>query len=274
MARPIIKYAGGKDRLWPQLSELMPKTFSRYFEPFLGGGAVFFRLMEQGFSGEAFLGDINQSLIEMYEEVRDDVDDVIEVLKQLEQDHSKETYYAARDVYNGSGEVSRAERAALFVYLNKTGFNGLYRVNTKNLFNTPWGKKKTFVCDEPALRAASAVLQKASLTYGAFEDTISSAQPGDFVYLDPPYMPTSDTANFTMYASGGFGVEQQRFLADVCQLLDDGGVKFMLSNSDTLLTCELYSKWNITKVLAKRSVSGKGSGRASVLELVVRNYDE
>ncbi len=268
---PIVKWVGGKTGLLGQLLPLLPKgvELMRHVEPFVGGGALFFRLQPR----RALLCDINTSLISVYETIRDQVEAVIPHLQRLARRHSTDAYYAVRSRYNSSVRCSRSERTAMFIYLNKTCFNGLHRVNHKGEFNVPAGRyKNPRILNVEALRAASRQLSCAQLRADGFEHLLASAKPGDFVYFDPPYEPVSQTANFTSYAQGGFSREDQIRLRDVFVELDRRRCKLMLSNSDTPLIRNLYRKFRVNRVAALRAINCDGRNRGRVSELVVRNY--
>lgn len=269
---PIVKWAGGKGRLLAQLTPLLPAGVEsmRHVEPFVGGAAFFFARRPE----RALLCDVNPALVGLYEAVRDEVDQVIEALSSLAYAHAAGSqYYAVRTRYNDRERGSRAERAAMFIYLNKTCFNGLHRVNRRGEFNVPEGRYvNPKILDEANLRAASQVLKSATLHRGGFEDGLELVRPGDFVYLDPPYEPVSTTANFTAYAEDAFTRADQTRLRDVFAELDRRGAKLMLSNSDVPFIRELYGKWRIDTVAAPRAISCNAEGRAKVTEVVVRNY--
>lgn len=271
-ARPFIKWVGGKGRLRHALMALLPPgvELMRHVEPFVGGGALFFARQPE----RALLCDINRDLIGTYESVRDEAQAVIRHLRRLSRSHDKTHYYGLRERYNQRRTRSRAERAAHFIYLNKTCFNGLYRVNRRGEFNVPMGRYKSpRILDEEALLAASAQLASAELLCTPFEELIGRVRPGDFVYLDPPYEPLTRTANFTSYAQDGFSQDDQRRLRDVVRELDRRGAKVMLSNSDVPFIRQLYRGMRIDQVMAPRAVSCVGSKRGAVAEAVVRNYE-
>lgn len=268
--KPFIKWAGGKGRLLSQLEPLLPEGVERmrYVEPFLGGGALFFRRRP----AHAILADLNAALVHTYEAVRDEVDCVIAHLARLARAHSTERYYQIRERYNAGG-LSRAEHAATFIYLTKTCFNGLHRVNKKGEFNVAAGcYKNPRILDEDTLRAASHALSNAELRHASFDALLEYARPGDFVYFDPPYAPVSKTACFTSYAEDGFGPEDQVRLRDVYRALDRRGCRLMLSNSDVPFIRDLYRDYRINTVTALRSISGDAAKRGPVNEVVVRNY--
>jgi len=269
-AAPILKWAGGKGRLLAQLLPLMPPGSDRmrHVEPFVGGGAMFFAQAP----ARALLSDVNPALVRTYEAVRDDVEAVIARLGVLAKGHGRDAYYRIRERYNRC-RLGDAEHAATFLYLNKTCFNGLHRVNRKGEFNVPAGRyANPRILDEEALRAASDLLATAELRCASFESLIEWARPGDFVYLDPPYEPTSDTASFTSYARDGFSSTDQERLRDVFRALDRRGCKLMLSNSDHPLIRRLYRGYAIDEVAAARAINCNGKGRGRVIEVVVRNY--
>ena len=241
----------------------------RHVEPFVGGGALFFARRPE----RALLADVNPQLCATYEAVRDEVERVIAHLRTLSAAHGPERYYHVRHRYNHGQRLSRAERAAMFVYLNKTCFNGLHRVNRRGEFNVPAGRyQNPRILDEGLLRAASAELQRAELRCASFEGLLAWAKPGDFVYFDPPYEPVSQTANFTAYAQQGFGREDQTRLRDVYAELDRRRCKLMLSNSDVPFIRDLYRKFRIDLVAAPRAINCDATRRGLVSEVVVRNY--
>lgn len=282
MARPFIKWAGGKTQLLGQFQELYPSSWFSYFEPFIGGGAVFFDVWHRSASHTwtGMISDLNDKLIETYKAIESDHKAVAEALGELQAQaagHPKETYYEARDRFNGMVDAKGPELAALFIYLNKNGFNGLYRVNRNGVFNVPWGQRKKLPAlpSQEELKEVADVLQHYAMITASYRDVLGKF-PGehDFVYLDPPYVPLSDTANFTGYTAGGFGALDQRTLADVFQNLTERGVKVMLSNHDTPELRKLYENidCNITVVKARRAINRDGTKRGHVDEVVIRNY--
>jgi len=277
LATPFVKWAGGKGQLLQQYEPLFPITFRDYFEPFVGGGAVFFFLHSQGrLRGGATLSDSNEELMNCYRVIRDHVDELVEKLWEHDaQKMDKDYYYKVRK-WDRDGRIenmSAAERAARTIFLNRTCYNGLYRVNSKGQFNVPYGRyKNPTVCDEQNLRAASQALQGVDLYTEDFERCLKRVKPGDFVYFDPPYHPLSATSSFTSYTKEDFGEEEQRRLARVFQKLEQRGCKVMLSNSDTPLVWKLYEDYRIGRVEANRAISCKASTRKGVTELVILNY--
>jgi DNA adenine methylase len=268
-AKPFLKWVGGKSQLLPEISKRIPLNYDRYFEPFLGGGAVFFYLQPK----QACLVDINEELIDVYRVVRDKVEELISDLKHHIYD--KEYYYKLRNVDRESkySTWSDVQKASRFIYLNRTCYNGLYRVNSKNQFNTPFGRyTNPTILDEANLRACSAVLRNVELRVGDFRIIESSLKIKDFVYFDPPYIPLTKTANFTGYSRNGFDENLQRSLCDFCHRLNDRGIQFMLSNSSAPLVLELYKSFNIEYVLASRAINSQANKRGQIPEAIVTNY--
>ncbi|RZM77802.1 DNA adenine methylase [Leptolyngbya iicbica] len=266
--RPFVKWAGGKGQLLPELVARVPQQFNRYFEPFLGGAALFFHLQPQ----QAVLSDSNPDLINLYRVIRDQVEELIEDLGRHVYD--REYYYRLRQVDRTPeyGQWTVVQRASRFIYLNKTCYNGLYRVNSRGEFNVPFGRyKNPTILDEENLRACHAALQGVTVKCRDFRETCRQLGEGDFVYFDPPYMPVSTTASFTGYTREGFGERMQEKLASLCRELDRRGVRFMASNSDTPLMRELYQGFNVEVVYAARPINSQGRKRGRVPEVVVRN---
>lgn len=269
---PILKWAGGKGRILPLLLPMLPANVRelRHIEPFVGGGAMFFARRPES----AYLSDANGALIETYRCIRDHVELVIVELGKLAKSHCKEQYYLSRDRYNTSLPNS-IERAALFIYLNKTCFNGLYRVSKRGQFNVPMGRyKNPRILDAIKLRTASRTLESATLCCHGFNVVCDRTTSSNFVYLDPPYDPISDTANFTSYTVGDFTRHSDHvYLRDCVDRMTERGVWCMVSNSDTPFVRQLYAGFRIRTISAPRSVSCKGSDRKSVNELVITNYE-
>ncbi|MFM1918496.1 MAG: Modification methylase LlaDCHIA [Candidatus Hydrogenedentota bacterium] len=271
--RPFLKWVGGKGQL---LGELLPRveaacSIERYHEFFLGGGALFFHLSSLGMLGRQppQLSDANQRLIEVFDALRKDANGVLAPLREHARLHSPEHYYATR----ASVPDTPAARAARIIYLNRTCFNGLYRENSRGEFNVPMGRyDNPLICDAANLRAVSVALKRARITCQGFEQAAEAVAPGDFVYLDPPYDPVSETANFTSYHAMAFGREQQRQLAATYRMLDQRGARLLLSNSDTPFIRELYAGFRIEVVMASRNVNSRADRRGRVAELLIRNY--
>jgi DNA adenine methylase len=264
--KPPLKWAGGKRQLLSQLLELMPANYEGYAEPFVGGGALFFALEPEN----AVLIDKNEELINFYMVLRDDVDALIEDLKKHK--NTKEYYYMVRSL--DPNQLSKVERASRFLFLIKTGYNGLWRVNSKGQHNVPYGKYRNVnIVDEPTLRRASQLLSTATILHGDFELIRDYAKPGMFIYFDPPYHPVSETANFTKYTADDFTEKDQIRLAQLFKDLDSMGCLLMLSNSDTPFIRELYKDYNITVVKARRAINCRADRRGPITELVIRNYE-
>jgi DNA adenine methylase len=263
-ARPFLKWAGGKRQLLPHLLRHVPRHMGRYFEPFVGGGALFFSVRPE----RATLADVNARLVRAYRGVAEQVDEVVRLLRDYP--HDSKFYYRLRAQAVDGG--SDAEVAAWFIYLNRTGYNGLYRVNRRNEFNVPFGRyANPTVCDEPTLRACAAALSEKTLLVDDFENVVAGARRGDFVYFDPPYAPLSATSSFTSYTASGFGPEDQKRLRDVAMKLKRRGVHVLLSNSSAPVVKELYGEgFEVLEVPAMRMVNSRGTGRGAVAELVIR----
>jgi DNA adenine methylase len=276
---PFVKWAGGKRKLAPLLIETFPQEFDplkhRYFEPFIGGGALMFALGQQDSEifipgKNLFINDMNPELTNTYEVIRDSVSLLIKELEKLSKKINEKTFYEIRATIP-RGKVARAAR---FIYLNKTCFNGLWRVNSKGDFNVPFGKSKNpslFVEDN--LRACSNRLKGSTITTLSFEKAISAARKGDLVYLDPPYIPLSASASFSAYAKEGFGQNEQELLAETILKLTSKGVFVLLSNSDTPLTRKIFKKaLTLRRVLMARTISSSGTTRNPVYEVLGMNY--
>ncbi|MBI3893417.1 MAG: DNA adenine methylase [Candidatus Wallbacteria bacterium] len=264
---PFLKWAGGKRQLLEQFARFLPSagSYGAYHEPFLGGGAVFFRLLPR----RAILSDTNAELIQCYETIRDDVETVIAALGPCLNDESFYYQMRARD----PGSLSRAVRAARTIYLNRTCYNGLYRVNRAGLFNVPFGRYESpVVCNEPALRAAAGALAGVELRVQPFAAVLKATRSEDFVYFDPPYQPLSTTSSFTAYTKEVFGEAEQRELARVFGQLHEAGCRVMLSNSDTPLVRELYAHFRIEQVMANRAINSKSTGRGKIPEVLVLSW--
>lgn len=272
--RPILKWAGGKARLVPSILPLLPASIDTYYEPFVGGAAVFFALASEQRFRRAVLSDLNAELVDVYRGVKKDVEQVIRLLREYRRRHDSDTYYRTREIDPRS--IDLVERAARLIYLNKTGYNGLYRVNRAGQFNVPFGSYvNPAICDEERLRGAAMALRARGvrLAVGDFAEMTRQAQPGDAVYFDPPYVPRSTTANFTSYHSEVFGLEAHQRLAQTLEELTQRGVRTVLSNSDTRFTRRLYDKqrFDVRRVLVTRPINSKSTARGRVGELLVDN---
>lgn len=277
--RPFLKWAGGKTQLLPQFARLYPPAdqIKRYVEPFLGGGAVFFHVRSVLNPEKAVLWDNNEELIATFRAVRDEVEEVICRLRDLKRRHAAQgkTHYLK---IRAQRPKKPASTAARLIYLNKTCFNGLYRVNSRGEFNVPMGcYKNPAILDEDGLREASRQLKRAEIDARDFKELPRFAKPGDFVYLDPPYHPMSSTSYFTSYTRDSFGEDDQRALSRVYEELCRKGCFVMLSNSDSPFINRLYSRFDsqkihVHRVSARRNINSRAERRGPVTELVVVNY--
>lgn len=296
--KPILKWAGGKRQLLPRLRRYYPRIFDRYLEPFLGSGAVFLDCHNQGLleSREVRLSDINADVIGCYRMVRDGVDEVIDALLALEAGHregGRRHFYAVRDDQFNSlrrrvhASANPADRytpalAAMLIYLNRTGYNGLFRVNSRGAFNVPAGRYSSVtICDAPNLRRLSQALRRPGLTLDVrgFESALADGRAGDFVYLDPPYAPVSRTAHFTSYTAGRFGADEQASLQRTVVALARNGAAVLLSNSVAPDIRRLYADdmsarsagLRATTVPARRAINSRASRRGAVREYLITN---
>lgn len=268
--RPVLKWAGGKRRLVPVILERLPESIDTYYEPFVGSGAVFFALAARRRFRRAILSDRNQELINVYKALKKDHRAVISLLREYRTRHTHDVYYEVRA--QTPKDLDLFESAARTIYLNKTGFNGLYRVNRAGQFNVPLGRySNPNICDEPRLELAATVLKRVRLEVKDFEAACQESGQGDAVYFDPPYVPLSKTSNFTAYHHEAFADEQQQRLAEVFTQLAQRAVRVVLSNSDTPRTRELYAGWRIDPIKVARPINSKGSKRGLVNELIVSN---
>jgi DNA adenine methylase len=267
---PVLKWAGGKRQLLPVIQRLLPDGFSTYYEPFLGGGALLFALQP----AHAAVNDINPELINVYEVIRDNVDELIKKLRGME--NTQAAFYEIRawDRKADYQQMSKIERAARILYLNRTCFNGLYRVNQSGYFNVPFGRyKNPDIVNEDNLKAVSAYLNgnQIELNCGSYKEILTDVKENSFVYLDPPYDPVKDTS-FTSYAKDGFTRQDQIELREMCDELNRKGIKFMLSNSSTDSIRQQYAAYKILTVPCRRNINSNGKDRAAVDEVIVTNY--
>ncbi len=273
--KPFVKWVGGKRQLLKQfrlLNLYPPANFdpklNKYFEPFVGGGAVFFDLLPE----KAELSDLNSELVTTYNVIKNNVDTLIESLRK----HKYEKEYYLKVRAKNPNELSDVEVASRFIYLNRTGFNGMYRVNSKGGFNVPFGRyNNPIICDEKNLRRVSKALQKVSINHQDYKEVLKNAKKGDFIYFDPPYYPISKTASFTSYTAESFLEDEQTELRNTFAELHKRGCFVMLSNSDTPFINKIYSEISsakITKVEAVRAINSKGSKRGKITEVLVTNY--
>lgn len=266
VARPFIKSAGGKTSSLPEILQRLPSKISTYYEPFVGGGAVFFALAAEQRFKNAVLGDANEELVLAYGALRLHHSKVIEALKRHV--YEEKYYYKIRG--QDPKTLSPSERAARLIYLNKTCFNGLWRVNKKNEFNVPFGDyKNPTICDEENLIAVASTLCHARIVSGDFVETVRNAKRGDAIYFDPPYVPLSETSSFTGYAKGGFDLLDQHRLRNTATVLWQRGVHVLLSNSDTPFVRQLYKEFLIEEVRVRRAINSKGAKRGKIGELLI-----
>lgn len=275
--KPLLKWAGGKRQIAEELFSHFPEDWNHrtFIEPFIGGGAMFLHLNPK----KAVIADLNKRLIGFYTHIKNSPDAMFEGITKLgkefdetEATAKKDFYLHLRSTYNGT-DVNSLESAVLLYVINKLCFNGLYRENSKGFYNVPFGQKKSFpVLEKNALNEVSELLQHATILNADFETTISHAVEGDFIYLDPPYIPVDVTSSFTSYQADGFGLDDQKRLAATMVELKNKGIKAMCSNSDTPLTNEIYQDLNFKTIQAPRMVSAKASGRGMISELVITNY--
>ncbi|MBF1701083.1 MAG: DNA adenine methylase [Streptococcus sanguinis] len=272
--QPFTKWTGGKRQLLGELRSYMPETYGRYFEPFVGGGALFFDLAPE----KAVINDFNEELINAYRQIKNNPAELINLLIKHKENNSKDYYLELRSA-DRDGRISRmtgVERAARILYMLRVDFNGLYRVNSKNQFNVPYGRyKNPKIVDVDLLYQISEYLNEndIEILQTDFAEAVKDAQTGDFVYFDPPYIPLNETSSFTSYTHEGFSYEEQVRLRDTFKELTERGVYAMLSNSSSPLVEELYKDFNIYFVEAQRTNGAKSSSRGKISEIIVTNYD-
>ena len=273
LVAPVVKWVGGKRQLLEYLIPMLPQKITTYCEPFVGGGALLFDQQPK----ICFINDINKELMDLYEVIRDDVELLIATLAKFKND--AEYFYAIRSWDRDKEKffsLSKIQRAARMIYLNKTCYNGLFRVNNAGEFNAPFGYyKNPNIINAPVLHAVHSYFQtaKVTMTCADYADVLHDIPKNTFVYLDPPYDPISDTSNFTGYSKNGFDKDEQIRLRECCDELEHRGIKFMLSNSATNFIQEQYNNYNITIVQAKRAINSNSSRRGDVDEVIVRNYE-
>ncbi|AQW22308.1 DNA methyltransferase [Lentilactobacillus curieae] len=271
---PFIKWVGGKRQIVRFLKEYAPSHYSTYYEPFIGGGALLLSLQPE----RAVINDWNEELVNVWKVVKDFPNDLIKLLEVHKKNNSKDYYLNLRSADRDGriAEMTPVERAARFIFMNKTGFNGLWRVNSKGQNNVPYGRYSNPKIISPSLEKVSSYLNEndVKITSGDYRAAVSEAVSNDFVYFDPPYIPVSPTSSFTSYTSNGFGLLQQEQLRDTAIELHNRGVKVMLSNADVPLIEELYSDsiFTINRVQASRAINSKGSGRGKVDEVIITTY--
>jgi DNA adenine methylase len=267
----LVKWAGGKKQLIRQFKSHFPSKIERYFEPFVGGGAVAFYILKVFKPKKVMLSDINGELINIYNVIKNNVEELITLLNEYKKKHSKEEYYRIRS--QNPKELSALENAARSIYLNKTCFNGLYRVNSKGQFNVPIGSyKNPSICSEKDLREISRLLKNVQIKVMSFEKILNYVKKGDFIYFDPPYFPLKMGKSFTTYTKENFLEKEQEQLAKVFRELNGRGCKLMLSNSDTEFIKNLYKNFHIGTVKATRMINCDATKRGKINEVVITNY--
>lgn len=293
--KPFLKWAGGKGQLIKEIENYYPfeqENITKYAEPFVGGGAVLFDVLSKYDLNEIYISDVNEELINTYKIIRDDIDELIELLTEyqnvfipLDNDERKHYYLEKRERFNdlkiNGNEQVNIEKASLMIFLNKTCFNGLYRVNRKGLFNVPMGNyKNPCICDTENLRMVSKKLKKVKIVCGDYRKSKSFIDENTFVYFDPPYRPLNDTSSFTAYTENLFNDDSQRELAEFVSEMDKKGAKIVVSNSDPKNTNEdddffenIYSKQIIKRVDATRMINSKASARGKIKELLISNFE-
>lgn len=274
--KPFVKWAGGKRQLIPIINQNLPESFGTYYEPFLGGGALLFHILTDKNGQKCSISDLNSDLVLAYTTIRDRIDSLIASLKNHEKNYQKNSesyYYSIRE----SNPRSEIEKTSRLIFLNRTCFNGLYRVNSKGKFNVPLGKySNPNIVNEENLRAVSSILQSSRISIKCrdFEAVLRDAKKGDLIYFDPPYQPVSATANFTSYTNKDFTYDDLTRLAELCLKLDSRGCNVLLSNSDSKEVADIFAKntWKITRIEANRSINSNSKKRTGHFELLIKNY--
>ncbi|WP_247927652.1 DNA adenine methylase [Streptococcus constellatus] len=278
LVAPVLKWVGGKRQLIEDISPLIPKQISTYVEPFVGGAAILFHLQPK----KAIINDFNDELMNVYQVIKENPNGLIKILEKHKEANSEEYYYETRALDRTSDyeNLSKEEKAGRILYLNKTCYNGLFRVNSSGQFNAPYGKyKNPAIVNDVTIKAVSNYFNSANIKFlnGDYKEALKGLRKGTFVYLDPPYMPVSSSSNFTGYTENGFGYEKQVELRDECLKLNKRGIKFLQSNSYTPEILELYSDssvFTIKVVQAKRSINSKSDKRGEISEVLIYNYEQ
>ena len=274
--KPFVKWAGGKRQLIPILNQNLPESFGTYYEPFLGGGALLFHILTERNGQKCSISDLNSDLVLSYVTIRDKIDDLILSLKNHEKNYQKDSsryYYSIRD----TTPKSDVEKTSRLIFLNRTCFNGLYRVNSKGKFNVPLGKyTNPNIVNEENLRSVSHILKtsKISVNCRDFGAVLRDAKKNDLVYFDPPYQPVSNTANFTSYTNKDFTFDDLERLSELCTNLDSKDCKVLLSNSDSKEVSKMFSNktWKISRIPANRAINSNSKNRTGHFELLIKNY--
>lgn len=274
MLAPILKWVGGKRQLLTTINSLLPEKITTYVEPFVGGGALLFDLQPK----RAIINDLNEDLINVYKVVKNNPEELLKLLEEHNEKNNEEYYYKIRalDRMNDYDSMSDVEKASRIIYLNKTCFNGLFRVNQAGQFNSPYGRyKNPNIINKPVILAMSKYFNKNDIKIlnGDYKETLKNLRKGAFIYFDPPYLPISSSSSFTGYTENGFNEQNQKDLRDECDRLNNRGINFLLSNSDHPLIRDLYKDYEIITVKARRSINSKGNKRGEINEVLVRNYD-
>lgn len=286
-AKPFLKWAGGKTKLIPEISKRLPKLDNiTYIEPFIGGGSLMFYIAQNFNIKEAIINDINIDVISCYNSIKSEPENLIKKLSNLEEQfHNLETVQEKTDFYSdirnkfNLKNLNTLDNATLMIFLNKTCFNGLYRVNKKNQFNVPFNKVlKPTICDEENIMNCHKLLQKVTILNGDYSETLKYSNEDSFFYFDPPYKPISETASFNSYNKESFEDLEQKKLCDFCKLIDSKGGKWLLSNSDMKNVDEtnnffddMYSDFNIQRIKSKRMINSKGDNRGEIDEVLISN---
>lgn len=274
LVTPFLKWVGGKRQLMPTIVTHLPKNINdlTYVEPFIGGGAVLFHLQPKN----AIINDFNEELINVYEVIKNNLEELIEDLKKHK--NEPDYFYKIRSLDRNDNfkNLSKVERASRVIYLNKTCYNGLYRVNNAGEFNSPFGRyKNPNIVNEPTLKAVSKYLNSNNIVIrnGDYNDVLKTIDKNSFVYLDPPYHPISESSNFTGYVQGGWDLFDQIRLREVCDELNAKGIKFLLSNSSAQFIKDQYAKYKIEIVKANRAINSNGANRGEIDEVLIKNYE-
>ena len=274
LVSPILKWVGGKRQLLDSIEPLIPKC-STFYEPFIGGGAVLFSRQPD----KAVINDLNPELINVYLTIKNEPKALIEKLKEHRDNSSEEYFYSIRALDRDKEvfeNMMNVERAARIIYLNKTCYNGLFRVNSSGEFNSPWGRyKNPNITNETTINALHTYFNKANITIkcGDYREALKGIRKGAFIYFDPPYMPISSSASFTGYTAGGFGEQEQIALKEQCDALNEKGIKFLVSNSSCPFIEELYKDYIVEHVNAKRAINANPQKRGEIKEVLIRNYE-
>jgi DNA adenine methylase len=270
--KPILKWAGGKRQLLSHMTQHLPLHFMKYYEPFMGGCAMLIELNSMNKINEAIISDTNETLVSLYNIIKNEPSDLIKKLENINFKNNSDDYYNARDLFNSTNH--KIEKAALMIYLNKHSYNGLYRVNSRNKYNVPFGRYHNPRMPSPVdILKLSKLFNKCSILNSDFEEVVKNASSGDFVFFDPPYVPLSKTSSFTSYTEEKFGLEDQERLSRVFQELTNRGVFVMESNSNTEYIKTLYKDFSLKEVSVSRNINSVSNKRTGIKELIITNYE-